>query len=86
MHPEIGAVGAELLGRDGQLNRLLERVGGRVRLRLRRRGPMAEGEEADVFHGMYVGMMRLIRRTGSLKAIRAIALLGKRPLSRIRPR
>jgi hypothetical protein len=31
---------------------LQERVGGRARLRLRRRGPVAEGEEADVFHGV----------------------------------
>jgi hypothetical protein len=30
---------------------LQQGVGGRPRLRLRRRGPMAEGEEADVFHG-----------------------------------
>ena len=56
MHPEIGAVGAERLGGDRKLDRLRERVGGRPRLRLRRRGPVAEGEEADVlgasvFHG-----------------------------------
>ncbi len=51
MHAEIGAVGAERLGRDGELDRLQQGVGGRARLRLRRRGPMAEGEEADVFHG-----------------------------------
>jgi hypothetical protein len=31
---------------------LQERVRRRARLRLRRRGPMAEGEEADVFHGV----------------------------------
>jgi hypothetical protein len=29
---------------------LQERIRGRAYLRLRRRGPMAEGEEADVFH------------------------------------
>ena len=51
MDAEIGPVGAELLGRDGELDRLQQRVGRRARLRLRRRGPMAEGEEADVFHG-----------------------------------
>ena len=51
MHAEIGAVGAELLGRDRELDRLQQRVGRRAHLRLRRRGPMAEGEEADVFHG-----------------------------------
>ena len=51
MHAEIGPVRAELLGRDGELDRLQQRVGRRARLRLRRRGPMAEGEEADFFHG-----------------------------------
>ena len=35
MHAEIGPVGAELLGGDGELDRLQERVGGRPRLRLR---------------------------------------------------
>jgi hypothetical protein len=30
---------------------LQQRIGRRPRLRLRRRGPVAEGEEADVFHG-----------------------------------
>jgi hypothetical protein len=30
---------------------LQERVGRGAHLRLRRRGPVAEGEEADVFHG-----------------------------------
>jgi hypothetical protein len=30
---------------------LQQGVGRGARLRLRRRGPMAEGEEADVFHG-----------------------------------
>ena len=51
MHAEIGPVRAELLGRDGKLDRLQQRIGRRPRLRLRRRGPVAEGEEADVFHG-----------------------------------
>ncbi len=58
MHPEIGAVGAELLGRDREVDRLQQRVGRRARLRLRRRGPVAEGEEADFFHGRDVGMKR----------------------------
>ena len=53
MHPEVGAVGAELLGGDGELDRLQQRVGRRTRLRLRRRGPMAEREEADFFHDPY---------------------------------
>ena len=51
MHPEIGAVRAEFFGRDRELDRLQQRVGRRARLRLGRRGPVAEGEEADVFHG-----------------------------------
>ena len=50
MHAEIGAVGAEHLGGDRKVDRLQQRVGRRPRLRQRRRGPMAEGEEADVFH------------------------------------
>ena len=54
MHPEIGPVRAQLLGRDGELDRLQQRVGRRPRLRLWRRGPMAEGEEADVFHGGFL--------------------------------
>ena len=52
MHPEVGAVGAELLRRDGELDRLQQRVGGRARLRVRRRRPVAEGEEADLLHGV----------------------------------
>ncbi len=64
MDAEIGAVGAERLGGDGKLDRLRQRVGGRPRLRLRRRGPMAEGEEADVFgasvfHGACVTRLAL---------------------------
>ena len=42
MHTEIGAVGAELFGCDGELNRLHEGVGCRSRLRLGRSGPMAK--------------------------------------------
>ena len=51
MHADIGAVGAQRLGGDGELDGLRQRVGSGARLRLRRRGPVAEGEEADVFHG-----------------------------------
>jgi alpha-galactosidase len=53
-HPEW------LLGRDGELDRLQQRVGRRARLRLRRRSPVAEGEEADAFHrgGQVVGCVR----------------------------
>ena len=54
MHAEIGAVRAELLGRDRKLDRLQQRVGRRARLRLRRRGPVTEGEEADLFHGRWL--------------------------------
>ena len=50
MHAEIGAVRAELLGGDREVDRLQQRVGGRARLRLRRGRPVAEGEEADLFH------------------------------------
>ena len=51
MNAEKSAVGTELLGRNRELNRLQQRVRRCPRLRLRRRGPMAEGEKADVFHG-----------------------------------
>ena len=54
MHPEVRAVGAELLGGDRKLDRLQQRVGRRSRLRLRRRRPMAEREEADFFHGLLI--------------------------------
>ncbi len=50
MDAEERAVGAELLGGDRELDRLQERVGRRSHFRLRRRSPMAEGEEADLFH------------------------------------
>src|SRR6185312_3045830 len=56
MHAEKGAVGAELLGGDRELDRLQQRVRPRLGLRLRRRGPMAEGEKADVFHGKKLGL------------------------------
>ena len=55
MHPEIGAVRAELLRRDGEVDRLQQRVGRRARLRLRRRRPVAERQEADLLgHGRRV--------------------------------
>jgi len=44
-------VTAKRHGRDGERDGLRQRVGSGARLRLRRRGPVAEGEEADVFHG-----------------------------------
>ncbi len=51
MDAEIGAVGAQLLGGDGEVDRLQQRVGRRARLRLRRGRPVPEREEADFFHG-----------------------------------
>ena len=54
MHAEIGAVGAELLGRDGQVDGLQQRVGRRARLRLRRGRPVPEREEADLLHALAV--------------------------------
>jgi hypothetical protein len=51
MAAEIGPVGASSLGGDGELDRLQQGVGARAGLRVGRRGPVAEGEKADVFHG-----------------------------------
>ena len=47
---EVGAVGAEVLDRLGQLDRLDERVRRRPHLRVRRRGPVPEREEPDLLH------------------------------------
>jgi hypothetical protein len=49
MDAEERAIGAELLGGDGEVNGLQQCIGRRSRLRLRRRSPGAEGEEADFF-------------------------------------
>ena len=49
-----------ILGRDGEVDRLQQRVGRRARLRLRRRSPVTEGEETDVFHAGYLGTRRTI--------------------------
>ena len=51
VHAEVGAVRAELLGRHRQLDRLQQRIRRRPRLRVRRRRPMAEGQEPDALHG-----------------------------------
>ncbi len=51
MDAKEGAIGAELLRGDRELDRLQERVGRRPHLRVRRGRPMAEREEADLFHG-----------------------------------
>ena len=42
MHAEVRAVRAELLGGDGELDRLEQRVGAGANLRLRRRRPVPE--------------------------------------------
>ena len=62
MDAKIGAVGAQFLGRDCELDGLNERVGGRAHLRLRRWGPVTEGEKADVFHGGYIGAVWVSRK------------------------
>ena len=65
MHAEERAVGAEFLGGDREIDRLQQRVGRRSHFRLRRRGPMAEGEEADLFHeALNVRAVRQIAMTG----------------------
>jgi hypothetical protein len=50
MDPEVGAVRAQLLGGDGQVDGLQERVRGRASVRLRRGRPMSEGEESNFLH------------------------------------
>ncbi len=52
MHAEIGAVRAQFFGRDGEIDGLQQRVGGRARLRMRRGRPVPERQETDLFHGM----------------------------------
>ncbi len=54
MDAEISTGSAELVDGDGELDRLQNRVGRRARMRLRRRGPMTEGQKADVIHEIYV--------------------------------
>ena len=50
VHAEERSVGAKFLGCDRQVDGLQKRVGRRSRLRMRRRGPVSEREEADLFH------------------------------------
>ena len=50
MHAEERAVGAELFGGDRKLDRLQQRIGRGSHFRVRRRCPVAKGEEADFFH------------------------------------
>ena len=58
VNAEIRPVRAQLLGRDGQIDGLQERVGRRARLRLRRGRPVPEREEADFFHAGSLSMFR----------------------------
>jgi hypothetical protein len=51
VHPEVGAVGAELLGRHGQLDGLQQCVGRGLHPGVRRGRPVAEREESDLLHG-----------------------------------
>ena len=60
MDPEIGAVRAQLLGRDGELDGLQQRVRGRAGLRLRRGRPVPEREKADLFHAGNLVMSSLV--------------------------
>ena len=53
MDAEIGPVRAQLLGGDGQIDGLQERVGCRARLRLRRGRPVPEREETDLLHTVH---------------------------------
>jgi hypothetical protein len=41
---------ADLLRRNGKLDRLQQRIQRQPHLRMRRRSPMAEGERADAFY------------------------------------
>ena len=50
VHPEVGAVGAQLLGGYRQLDRLQEGVGSRARTRAGAGCPVAEGKESDLLH------------------------------------
>jgi hypothetical protein len=51
VHAEIGAVGAQFLGRFGQFDGLGQHVGGGTDGRAAFVGPMAEGQKADLLHG-----------------------------------
>src|SRR5204863_3878161 len=57
MDPEVGAVGAQLLDRLGELDGLHERVRPGAHLRVRRARPVTEREEADLLHGSILEAM-----------------------------
>jgi hypothetical protein len=48
VYPEVRAVGAELLGSDGELDRLEQRVGRGAYLRTGRISPVPERQEPDL--------------------------------------
>jgi hypothetical protein len=50
VHTEIGTVGAQILRRDRQVDRLQQSIGGRLRLRAARRRPVPERQESDLLH------------------------------------
>ena len=52
---EVGAVGAQVLDRLGELDRLDERVRARPDLRVGRRRPMSERQEPDLLHRLILG-------------------------------
>ncbi len=49
--PEVGAVRAQLLGGHRQVDGLQQRVRRRPGPRVRRGGPVSQGEETDALHG-----------------------------------
>ena len=54
MHSKIGSVRAQPFDRDSELDRLQKRVGRRLRLRVRGRCPVAEGEETMLFRELLI--------------------------------
>jgi hypothetical protein len=50
MHPEVRPIGTDLLRRHGQLDRLQQRIRGRLHERMLGRRPVAEREKPDLLH------------------------------------
>ena len=78
---EVRAIGAELLGRDGQLDRLEQGVGRRTHLRVRRIGPVAERQEPDALHRCRLAPPARARRSAHDDAL-AFRAGAPEPLSR----